>query len=275
MVFLSGKARLDGKHIYNGLLETGCQQRDIDRAALGRLCTHASILTYLFLFACCVASRTAGLTIFTRAFSEMQHSSFQTTEAEIISAAEPRTGQTISSTGNSNGLMLLYQRLLGTLRGLLNGGPSRVAQAENARHFIKRFSGGVVASLAEQFVLSMLTHQHKLAMRPGDNETDKRENGVAILILPEILGGISSICSFSFSVFVQPVGINMGFEMIDANKWEITGKRECFPCRETNEKRACQSWAIGRGDGVNILPRAMSLGQGSFKYRNDRGELLT
>src|SRR5579883_287790 len=97
----------------------------------------------------------------------------------------------------------------------------------------------------------MLAHQHKLAMRARDHQANQREKRVALLIFPIVRERM--LLHFSNLAFgPQPVGINMGFEMVDPNKGEIVGQRKGFANRQTHQKRTGKPRPIGRGYRVDV-----------------------
>ena len=77
---------------------------------------------------------------------------------------------------------------------LSNSGTTRVGKAKDFGDFIKTFADGVIAGGADDFKMVMLLHKDNLGVTARDNESEERKLNVGR---------------------VQPVGINVGFKMMN------------------------------------------------------------
>ncbi len=62
---------------------------------------------------------------------------------------------------------------------MLGGGLDRraagIGQAEQARHLIERFAGGIVQRGAQALILEMVRHQDQLGVAAGDDQAQQRK----------------------------------------------------------------------------------------------------
>src|SRR5947209_3501506 len=172
----------------------------------------------------------------------MQHRRLKAAKTEIIGAAQPGARQAIGASCQSERFTLLQEFFFNLLCRLLNGGATGIAQAENTRNFVECFSGGIVACAAKKLIPSMTTHQHQFAMPTRNYEANQRKGRVAFLVFP--IGFIGFLRSPRIGLLAQPVGVNMRFHVIYAEKGKVMRQGNGFARGETDEQGACKSRTI-------------------------------
>lgn len=135
-----------------------------------------------------------------------------------------------------------------------DGRSAGVRQTENLGDLVKTFADSIVASGADNFELVMSGHIENLSMAARDDEGEQGELGEGSRI--------------------EPVGIDMGFEVVDGIERLLPENGESARGERADEERAEQAWSMSDGDGVDfsfgevgVLKCLMNNWEDGFKMR--------
>ena len=115
-------------------------------------------------------------------------------------------------------------------REIGNGWSAWIGKAEYFGDFIEAFTDGIVTSGSDNFKMIVSGHANDLSMAAGN---DKSKEG-------------------KFRFFGEPVGVNMGFEMMYWIKWDVMQNTDSASRKSADQERAEKSRRVGDGDGVDL-----------------------
>ena len=128
-----------------------------------------------------------------------------------------------------------------------------VGQAEQFGGLVESFSGRVVESLAEQFVLSDAGHAHQLAVAAGDQQRDEREGRWRAR---------------------QQRRQQVAFEVVYRHRRDAERGGQAFGKGGADEQRASQAWPLRIGHGVDLRELAAAVAQYLAQQRNGTSNVV-
>lgn len=167
-------------------------------------------------------------------------------EIEIV-GIEHRAGEFFRQSENIGRGMFRTERI----RTLGDSWAARVGEAEELGNFIEGFAGGIILRLAEHLILEVILHQHQLRMSAGNDECEQGKS--------------------QFRIFTKQVGIDMAFEMLDADERFLPDESERLGGTDADEERGHEPRPLGHGDEIDI--RRCQMGTG-HRFLDDRNNVL-
>lgn len=135
---------------------------------------------------------------------------------------------------------------------LIDDGSAGIAEAEELGNFVVSFAGGIVASAAEEAVAPAFADFEEVGVSTADDESQGRE----------VAAGI------------HDGGVDVSFEMIDADEGLGGDEAEGFGVGESDEEGANESGSFGDGDGVEIRESALGAIERFANNRHDGAEMF-
>ncbi len=129
-------------------------------------------------------------------------------------------------------------------RGASNSGATWVGETENLGDFIEDFANSIVASAADNMEIIVALHIYNLRMAAGNDKGEERK--------------------FRF-VATQPVGVDVRFEMMGRVKRNVMQNGGSTGSEGADKKGADEAWGMSDGNGVDVGPIELSVGEGLVK----------
>lgn len=139
-------------------------------------------------------------------------------------------------------------------RGASNSGATWVWKSENFGDFIENFADGIVASAADDMKIVVALHIYNLRMAAGNDEGEERE--------------------FRF-VATQPVGVDVGFEMMGRVKRNVVKNGGSAGSEGADKKGTDEAWGMSDGNCVNVGPIELSVSKGLVEDGIDGFDMRT
>lgn len=129
-------------------------------------------------------------------------------------------------------------------RGASNSGATWVGETENLGDFIEDFANSIVASAADNMKIIVALHIYNLRMAAGNDKGEERK--------------------FRF-VATQPVGVDVRFEMMGRVKRNVMQNGGSAGSEGADKKGADEARGMSDGNGVDVGPIELSVGEGLVK----------
>ena len=139
----------------------------------------------------------------------------------------------------------------------MNNGAAGKAEAEDARNFVKGLARGVIAGSTDAHEIAVAAHEHEIRMSAGDDEAEEWELRLWLV-------------RARFGRRGQPVGVDVPFKVVDAEKWQVAGEGEGLCGVQSDQQRAGQSGPAGARDEIYVIPVDLGLLHRIFHDRDDR-----
>ena len=176
----------------------------------------------------------------------------------------------------------------GTACGLPNAGEgvdpgtAGIAEAEELGDFVEGFAGGVVNGAADEGVMPRAVggvREIEMRVAAGDDEGEGCASARRTVLIdpsPNRVTGVSldalRLCR-GFAL-VEQDRVDVAFEMIDGDEWEVVGEGESLGVGDADEKRSGEAGAGGDGDGVEIGEREAGFGERGADDGNNGAKML-
>ena len=108
---------------------------------------------------------------------------------------------------------------------------SRISQSDGTGHLVESFAGRIIKGTSQNFILSVVLYIHKMRVSAGYHKAHKRRFQFR---------GCKEICT------------DMSFDMMHTDKRKICAEGDCLCFRNTDQKRAHKSRAVGYRNGIQI-----------------------
>ena len=163
---------------------------------------------------------------------------FESTQGEIAGATEPRAGEAEGAgVGDGSGEFGDF-------------GTAGEGESEEASGFIEGFAGGVIEGAAEALVVAVVAHEDEVGVASGDDEAEGGE--------------------VDWGAFDEPVGVDVSFEVVDAEEGEVASEGDGFAEAVSDEEGAGEAGAAGGANGLDVIEGGAGFGEG---FAHDGGDL--
>lgn len=133
------------------------------------------------------------------------------------------------------------------LGGSSDGGTAGIGKSKHFRNFVEDFADGVVTGFADDLVVSVGIKKHDLGVAAGGDEGEGGEvDGFA----------------------VEPVGVDVTFDVIDGVEGFVFNEGEGAGGEGADEEGADEAGAVSDGNGVDVVPSALEVGEAGFDGGN-------
>ena len=167
---------------------------------------------------------------FSRQFlGQVEDGSLKPGEAEVIAMVD----------GMAQPARKRIARRIAALRGPFDGRAARKAKVEQAGNLVKCFAGCIVECAAQPGIVAVGGHQHQLGMAARDDQHQHRE-------------AIAGTGSGPHGACVQPVRVDMPFQVVDRQQRQAARKGQPLGCVHADQQAAGQARSMRHGDGVQL-----------------------
>lgn len=121
---------------------------------------------------------------------------------------------------------------------LLNGGASGVGQSEDSGGLVEGFSGSVIGCTSDQAAVRSAAAVVEVSVTAADDKTDTGIDGCVVS---------------------HAAGVDVSFDVIDGDEWDVECECDCFGGGESDEEGADQSGFRGDSDRCQLIGGAVGL----------------
>jgi S-adenosylmethionine:tRNA ribosyltransferase-isomerase len=181
-------------------------------------------------------------------------------DGEVVALHPPKHGGFQSAKAEIERVALhacereLYGVRIAVRSKLVDDGTAGIAESEEFRDFVVSFTGGIVARFSEQPVGESLADFKQVGVSAADHQRERR--------------------IFDARAGFENHGVDMAFDMVDADERQVAGKAERLRVGDADQQRAYQAGTFGDRDGGKIVERCAGFFESQANHGDDGAQVL-